>query len=199
MRGLGWWIAGGVAAAGGLGLWLYERSKPAPAPAIPATTPPSTSTNSNASASTATPATTTPPASTTTTPTTDTTNTLPAAANATAPSAPTVSLRPLTAGGGLTQGQIYLFAGLVPSGVTTAADMHDALVAAGWGPSVMVLWFGPTQAIDHTGGVIDNPALTNFLLSGYAVAFGQWAGATNTIMPSGTTFWAPVVISGPSS
>jgi pyruvate/2-oxoglutarate dehydrogenase complex dihydrolipoamide acyltransferase (E2) component len=203
---LGWVIAGGVAAVGGVGLWLYERAKPAPAAAIPATTPASTSTNSSISSTTTTePATTTapdvpapatPPA--TPPPATDT-NTLPAALTATAPAAPTVTLRPLGAGGALNQGSLYLFAGLVPDGITTATDMQAALVLAGWNPTVTVIWFGPTAAADHTGGIVDLPALANYLGSQWAIAFGQWGGATGTVMPSGTTFWAPVVITPPSA
>jgi hypothetical protein len=183
MSRAGWWIAGGVAAAGGLGLYLYEKSKPAPSPAIPATTPASTSTNSSSSTTTTqTPANAPPPA----------TNTLPdAPATVTAPAfdasspAPAVTAVPHST---LTQNYYYAFAGAVPAGISTVDAMTAGLASAGWS-NITVLYFGPTGAINYAGGVVNSSIFDPYKDSSTAIFVAQWTGADGQAMPTGVTFW----------
>lgn len=164
---IGWVIAGATAVVGGVGVWLYERSKPAPAPATPAT-PASSTTSTTTTTIPAAPASTMPPA-------------------VTGPQTPT----PLTQlpAGTLTHNYYYAFSALLPAGIATPQTFYDAIGQAGW-VNQRILWFGPTGYIDHAAGLIDGPTVNPSQLGPTSVvAFGQWSGADGIPMPNGVNFY----------
>jgi hypothetical protein len=156
---IGWIIAGATAAVGGVGIWLYERSKPAAAPATPAN------------------AATTPAAAG---------STMPAP---TPPGVPTGVLTLLPAGTTLRTGWYYCLSCLVPAGIATPQQMYDGIGQAGWTNQRVLWFGPTGYIDHVAGLVDAPAVNPSQLGPTSTLVFGVWNGADNTPFSVGVNYY----------